>query len=324
LFVFSKMEGGKTLRVANHKGLIGLSSIWFILFFLVCNSWAGQVVTKDVKVWAQEALKQEASLQVPKGRGTLGVLYFQNKTERPEINPVQKGLAAMLITDLSTVKGVQVIERVKLQALVEELGLGTSGLVEPDTAPRVGKLLGAEWLVGGSIGTGQTAEVLQIQSNFLDVPSEEILGQAMVKGALANLFMLEKDLLFEILKIMEIEVRPEDRERLMKPCTTNMNALMALFQGIEQSDRGEYEKAAEYYAMGLEADPKMCMAAEALGELRALGLIASKRSSSMLKAIKEQTSLTDQATPEDVDKRIKTPKEIIPTTTPTDIIIHFP
>lgn len=307
-----------------HINITGILFLSFFLFLFSGSSEAGQVVTKDVKVWAQEAVKQEASLQVPKGRGTLGVLYFQNKTGRPDIDPVQKGLAAMLITDLSTVKGLQVIERVRLQALLEEIGLGTTGLVEPETAPRVGKLLGAEWLVGGSLGSGQTAEVLQIQSNFLDVPSEEIQGQALVKGALSNLFMLEKDLLFEILKIMQIELRPEDRERLMRPCTTNMKALMALFQGIEQSDRGEYEKAAEYYEAGLQEDAGMCMAGEALGELRALGLVTSKRSSSMLKSMREQTSLTDQASPEDVDKRVKTPQDIKPTTTPTDIIIHFP
>jgi curli biogenesis system outer membrane secretion channel CsgG len=61
----------------------------------------------------------------------------------------------MLITDLSEVKGLQIVERIKLQALVEEMGLGASGLVEANTAPRVGKLLGAQWLIGGDILDGK-------------------------------------------------------------------------------------------------------------------------------------------------------------------------
>ena len=61
----------------------------------------------------------------------------------------------MLITDLSKIKGIKVLERVKMQALVEELGLGISGLVEAKTFPRVGRLLGAQHLVGGDIVKGK-------------------------------------------------------------------------------------------------------------------------------------------------------------------------
>ena len=298
--------------------------ILLFLFIFSVSSQAGQVITNDVKVWAQKALEEEGTLKAPIGRNTLAVLYFLNKTDRPELNPVQKGLALMLTTDLSTVKGIQVIERVKLQALVEEMGLGTSGLVEPDTAPRVGKLLGAERLVGGNISAGQQAQILQIQSTLLDVPSQEIRGQPMVKGNLSNLFILEKDLLFEIIKLLQIELKPEERERLRRPCSTNMSALMALFNGIEESDKGEYEKAAGFYELGLKEDPNICIAHDALKELKALGLIASKRSRSTLQSIREQTSLTDQLSPEDANKRERTPKDVQTPTTPTDIIIHFP
>jgi TolB-like protein len=311
----------------NMKRIYLRTTIIFLLlllFLFPITSQAGQVITSDVRAWAQKALEEEGTLKAPIGRNTLAVLYFLNKTDMPELNPVQKGLALMLTTDLSTVKGIQVIERVKLQALVEEMGLGTSGLVEPDTAPRVGKLLGAERLLGGNISAGQQAQVLQIQSTLLNVPSQEIQGQPMVKGKLSNLFILEKDLLFEIIKLLQIELKPEERERLRKPCSTNMSALMSLFNGIEESDKGEYEKAAGFYEQGLKEDPDICIAHDAIKELKALGLIASKRSRSMLQSIREETSLTDQMSPEESIKRERTPGEVRPPSTSTDIIIHFP
>lgn len=298
----------------------------FILFFTILNSssWAGQVVTEDVRLWAKQALKEEKAIKAVEVRNTLAVLYFQNKTGQSQLASLQKGMTLMLITDLSQIKGIQVVERVKLQALVEELGLGVSGLVESTTTPRVGKLLGAQWLVGGDILAGQQTQ-LQIQSNLLDVPDEKILGQSMAEGQLSELFRLEKDILFATVKLLNIRLTPEEEARVRKPCSTNTDALIELFKGIDASDRGNYDNAAEFYELGLKKDPNICMAAEALKELKTLGLIAvQKKSLEVLKSLRNETSLTDQLSPEDATKRERTPNDIRTRETPVDIIIHFP
>jgi len=283
----------------------------FVLFWIVLtsSSWAGQVVTKEVRLWAKKTLEEEKALRLVEGRNTMAVLYFQNKTGESEFDPLQKGIPLLLIADLSNVKGLQVIERVKLQALVEEIGLGTSGLVEFNAAPRVGRLLGARWLIGGDISKGS----IGIQSNLLDVPGQKVTGQAVVKGNLPELFRLEKDLLFEILKLLKIEVPPEEERELRKPCSTNIKALMALFKGIEASDRKDYQRAAEYYEVASREDPNICIVRGALQELMALKLIkANKRSRNLLRSLRDQGSVTDQLTTEDSVKRIRTPSETRP------------
>jgi TolB-like protein len=286
----------------------------FVLFWVVLtsSSWAGQVVTEKERLWARKAVEEEKAIAAPEGKNTLAVLYFQNKTGQRELDPLQKGIALMLITDLSKVKGLQVVERVRLQALTEEMGLGVSGLVKPDTAPRIGKLLGAQWLAGGNILEGQLSQI-QIQSNLLDVPGSKILGQPLAKGEPSDLFLIEKDLLFDIIKLLNIEVKPEEEKELRKACSTNIYALISLFKGIDESDHGEYEKAAELYKKALKLDPNICIAKEALNELHMLGLIpGKKRSSEMLRSLRDRTSLTDQLTPEYPLKRAITPKDVSP------------
>ncbi len=298
-----------------------------LLFFflswivLISSSWAGQVVTEDTRLWAKKVLQEEKAIPTLEGQNTLAVLYFQNITEKSELDPVQKGLTLMLISDLSTIKGIHVVERIRLQALTEEMGLGASGLVESNTAPGVGKLLRAQWLVGGNISGVQLVKLI-VQASLLDVPAAKILGQPTAKGSLSDLLNIEKELLFDIVNLLKIEVKPEEEAKLRKPCSTNMNALIALFKGIDASDRKDYEKAAELYDQALKQDPDICVASESLAELQELGLItAHKRSQEMLQSLRDRTSLTDQLSPEDQNKRVKTPKDI---TTPVNIGISFP
>lgn len=62
---------------------------------------------------------------------------------------ISKGLTAMIITDLTKVPGLKVLERQKLQKLLDEIKLSESGLVDKKTMVRSGKLLRAEKFVFG-------------------------------------------------------------------------------------------------------------------------------------------------------------------------------
>ncbi|MEW6600976.1 MAG: CsgG/HfaB family protein [Nitrospirota bacterium] len=290
----------------------------FIWTALASQSWCGQVVTEETRLWARKALQEEKGIETVKGKNTLAVLYFQNKTGRPDLDPVRKGLTLMLITDLSTLEGLQIVERTKLQALTEEMGLGTSGLVEPGTEPRVGKMLGAEWLMGGDIMGGDPVE-LRVQSDLLDVPAAQSIGQQTVEGGLEDLFRLEKDILFDIIKTLKIKLTPQQQAALKKPCSTSAKALMAFFKGINASDQGDYEGAAEQYEKALKNDPGICEAEPALKELQVLGLVTVKtRSGELLRSMKDRTSLTDQLGTEDSMKR-----EPGPETTPSPVSIDL-
>lgn len=105
------------------------------------------------------------------GPGTVGVLYFENQGN-PDLEPLKVGLTQMLITDLRGTPGVTVIERTRLQAILDELALGHEGPVDPATAARVGQLLGAEWLVLGSYF--ELMGTLRIDARLVRVETGEI------------------------------------------------------------------------------------------------------------------------------------------------------
>ncbi len=289
---------------------------------LTGSALAAGVVTDDDRTWAREALREERDLQVDASRNTVGVLYFENQSGDAALDPFQKGLSLMLVTDLSSVEGLEVVERVRLQALVEELGLGLSGLVEAETAPRVGRLLGARWLVSGAF-SAPTTETIRVDSALLEVPENELLALPTVDQKLSEFFEVEKQLLFVILERVQVRLAPEEEARLRRPCSRSTSALLALSRGVVASDAGDYEQAAVEYERALWEDSGVCLAGEQLRELRTRRLVAAKASSrEMLDSLRDTTSLTDQVTTKEQLRR--QPPAGSTVRVPVEIRIEFP
>jgi TolB-like protein len=294
---------------------------------MVMEAGAEQLVTKETHDWAKKTIQEEQALPGAPSKNTLVVLYFKNNTGKAELDPLQKGLTLMLITDLSEIKDLQLIERIKLQALTEELGLGKSGIVAPESAPQVGKLLRAQWLLGGDL-TGGNADRLAVLSKLLEVPTTTVIAQPKEEGALQELLRMEKDLVFEVVKVLNIEVKPDLEKVLRKPCSTNMKALNSLFRGIDASDRGNYNQAADLYSEALQEDPNVCIAGSALNELKNSGyysergtsMMIKKRGADLMKSLSDRTSQTIQLTPTEVTRQAIPPNKA---GTPTTINVIF-
>ncbi|GAB4229439.1 MAG: hypothetical protein OHK0028_03570 [Deltaproteobacteria bacterium] len=299
-------------------------SLALLCSVLVRGADAGQLVSPADREWAKKAVAGEKSLPVPAGKNTVAVLYFRNGTGDPALDPMRKGIPLLLVTDLAGVPGLAVVERTRLQALMEETGLGSSGLVEEGTAPRAGKLLGARWLVGGDIGRGKPARI-DLDANVADTPAGVLAGKTSAGGEIERLFEVEKDLLFGLLRLLDVKVSPEEEQRLRKPCSKSTTALAALFLGVDAGDRGDFDTAEGYYRRALQVDPGVCIASDALKEIEAVRSSGGKRSRKFLKTLRDGTTLTDSLTTKEPLLRGGKPLDIPGTrTSPTGVNLTFP
>jgi TolB-like protein len=271
--------------------------IFILSCFILCTlceskASAGQVVSDDDRTWAKTAISQEQSQETIAAPNTLAVLAFRNKTGQTSLDPLQKGFAFMLMTDLHQVEGIQLVERVKLQAILEELHLGASGIVDSNTSPQVGKLLGASYLVGGDI-TGTQPPEIAVASDLLQVKDQSSLGQPSANGQKENIFDMEKKVLFEIIELLKVRLTKAQKEKLKRPLTTSYRALMYLSMGLDASDRGNYGAADFYYHKALEQDPLLTPATNAIKELVDKKLVTiNPRSRAILATQEEQNSST--------------------------------
>jgi len=244
-----------------------------LMFYSVAIVQAGQVITGDQRDWAKKALAQEATLGTIESSQSVAVLYFHNKTSQKRLNALQKGLALMLITDLSKIDTLFVVERIRVQALLDEMDIGESGLVDKATAPEVGKLLKAYYVVNGDISEGSIKE-LELGSYLLDVPFKNVTNLPPAAGSLEELFRMEKDLLFNIVEQLNIYISPAQKKELEMPISMSSPALLALFLGIDYSDKAMFRDAAKMYDRAIAEDPGLQLAQDSLQELKDMGLIS--------------------------------------------------
>lgn len=91
---------------------------------------------------------------------TLAVSEFSNYTGVSSFDNLQKGLADSLTNNLAKYKSFVILERSKLNEALKELSLNQSGLISSDSAVKLGKLLGSEYIIFGSVlKSGQQYQV---------------------------------------------------------------------------------------------------------------------------------------------------------------------
>ena len=105
---------------------------------------------------------------------TVAISYFDNTSGTEEYNPLSKGLADMLITDLSNVKSIQIVEREKLESLLKEIDLGEGKFIDPNTAQKLGKGLGAEYILTGAFLS--IDPMMRIDARIIEVATGKIIG----------------------------------------------------------------------------------------------------------------------------------------------------
>src|SRR5213596_1648494 len=87
-------------------------------------------------------------------RPGIAVLPFDNSgsygQDKENFDALQKGIAGMLISELAANPAARVVEREEIEKLLAEQSLGASGKVRPETAAKIGKLVGARYVIAGT------------------------------------------------------------------------------------------------------------------------------------------------------------------------------
>ena len=203
---------------------------------------------------------------------TIAILYFDYGGKKAELEPLREGLAQMLISDLAELSEIRVVERARLNAVLDEQKLAASGKVDAATAARIGKLLGARELVLGSFF--DLAGALRIDARVVEVETGKIVRSVGANGPAADFWALERDLAGKLGDTMRTALPAAFEHAALlppKPRPPKVAASTAVTygRGLAAADAGKKAEARALLGKVVEEAPGFTLAKQDLNALLA-------------------------------------------------------
>ena len=217
----------------------------------------------------QVAAREKTAAYVQTDRLHVALFPFVTQgpnTALPASAAFNRAVMAMITTDLSRVPAITVLEREKVDHLVQELKLSDSPLVDRATLLAQGRLLGAGTVIAGSVfnqagPAGPGSGRYRINTAVSDVQGGKVVGLQEADGGQAEFFTLQKRIVYGILETLNIKDLPPGVHRFH---TRSWEAYARFATGLQLMAEDRFDEARKAFRAALEFDPAFELAQEAL------------------------------------------------------------
>ncbi|MFZ5476448.1 MAG: CsgG/HfaB family protein [Myxococcota bacterium] len=202
----------------------------------------------------------------------VAVMDLQNRTGDASLDGAGAGVAGVLLSKLVRVDTLEVVERDRLEDVLGEIALGKSGVVDPATVAKAGKVLGATHLVLGEIVSVKlptvaiALRIVEVQSGKV-VAATDVVGEVGADGG--EFFVLVDDAAFRIVDALQVQLGAKDRIELGQVEVQRLATVKAYGDALRALDRGDAAAAQARLSEALAVEPGFRLAEDALAKVAA-------------------------------------------------------
>jgi TolB-like protein len=197
---------------------------------------------------------------------TVAILTFKNTSRDESMAGLEHALRDWLTTDLSKVQRIRIVERERLADLVAEMKLVEKGIVDPKTAAKLGKGLGAKVVLLGSFFVRE--DKMRMDARLVHIETGSVLFSHEMAGSRDDFMDLEKQLAKKIIDAFGVKLSKVESLDLSVVPTKNVRAAAAYGRAIVKSDDGDFMKAQLEAQKALKVDPEYKAAGRLLKDIR--------------------------------------------------------
>lgn len=205
-------------------------------------------------------------------RPGVAVLPFENGgsygKDKEDFDALRRGIAGMLMSELSQNASMRLVEREQIQKLLDEQGLATAERVDAQTAAKIGKLVGARYMIAGTFI--DLYGDFRIDARIIDVETSEILKVVRSDPKLSDrkqMFRIIQSVAERVTEGTKLPPLPAAKAEAAKARNVPTEALALYSRALLYQDRGDKTKAIEYYNAAVKAFPEYTEAREGLRRL---------------------------------------------------------
>ena len=213
------------------------------------------ITRQELEVAAKAAAAQEQQLSTQMPQAT-AVAVMPLRFSGPDSNlvPLERGFAELLTIDLARSSKITVVERARVQALLDELALQKSGATSDTTNVRPGKIIQAGRIVNGSIL--QQGDRLRVQTSITVTQTSQFAGDGSSnENTLEQLFAIEKAIVLDIFNDLGVVLTTAERTAIEERPTRSLQAFLAYSKGLKLEDEGKYDEASRSFSEAARIDP---------------------------------------------------------------------
>lgn len=214
-----------------------------------------KMMTIYYNVWKEKCGSYQIQ-QTDPGLKTIAILDFNNNSigEDKQIwEAMGKGLAQMLITDLSKLIKLKVVERERIQYLLDELKLQRDAAFDQQTVVRIGQQLGVHTMLFG--GFSKINKTVRMDARLIKVETSELIKAEEITGKAEDFISLEKELALKIAKNLEIELSKHDHKQIKQTENKSLEAALAYSKGLSLLDQKDYKNALRKFREAVSINP---------------------------------------------------------------------
>jgi TolB-like protein len=259
----------------------------------------------SVKSWSLAAalVTAPAIAMAQANTPVIAVLYFDNNSfgkDRGDYDGLGKGIADLLINDMATNPSMRIVERDRIQSILQEQALVTAKSIDPQTAVRLGRLLGAQYMITGGFMSDSkgtllvTSRVINVETGAITNPvkltnkGDDVLG---LIGQLSQKLNTELKLPAppvrtgeaDLTKVPGVTASPAGAKQSGRPVTQpadnasarsqklDVKTALLYSKALDEQDSGNPQKAAELYRAVLQKFPDFGPARQNLAKVQKSG-----------------------------------------------------
>jgi len=206
-------------------------------------------------VW--QPWEQKETVPIPSDNPSIAVLPFVDLSPKKDQEYFCDGMTDEIIAKLSRFKGWKVIPRTSMMRYKNT----NKDIIQ------IGQELDVTTILEGSIG--KERDDIRVNAKLIRIEDSISLWSDTYEKKLESVFAIQSDVAEKIANALQVELSPEEKERLEKKPTENLEAYNSYLRGRffwNRRTEEDIKKAIKYFEQAIEKDPNYALAYTGLAD----------------------------------------------------------